>query len=122
MTKFDSTDRHPGKREPTADAPTHAAPGGFQSTTHGPDYHADGAQHLAQYGMRSDVANKATPAAGSEHVTDGVEAFDEEFQIREARDHRPRTLPNGVAGGQAVSDEEAPKSDASAPTRSANRE
>ena len=50
--------------------------------------------HLTQYGMRSSAP--ATAAAAPDQG-DGTELFEAEFSTREARNHRPRTLPNGLA-------------------------
>lgn len=49
---------------------------------------------FGQYGMRTNKEG----GHGSDHgaVTDH-ETFDDEFSTREARNHRARTLPNGLA-------------------------
>lgn len=114
MTKFDTTDRQANKPGAASSAPKHAAPGGYQSTSHGPDYHQND-KHLTQYGMRSDQAGEAAAPRGSEQAAGSVEAFDDEYRIREQRDHRPRSIPTGVPDAEGGTSGQAAK-DASAPT------
>ena len=115
MTNFDTTDRHAHPSQPASGAPKHAAPGGYQNTSHGPDYHV-GENHLTQYGMRSDQPGEAVASLDSDHGAAGsVEAFDDEFRIREERDHRPRSIPTGVPDGEGGASNQAAH-DASAPT------
>lgn len=53
--------------------------------------------HLAQYGMRPDRAvGVVEPVETEAAEVDGVKAFDDEYAVREARDHRPRSIPAGV--------------------------
>ena len=53
--------------------------------------------HLSQYGMRSKRAVDGTaPAENAPEEIDGLQAFDDEYTTREARDQRPRSIPTGV--------------------------
>jgi len=47
--------------------------------------------HLSQYGMRA------------AQEIDGVQAFDDEYSTREARDQRPRSIPTGAEGPMGAS-------------------
>lgn len=60
--------------------------------------------HLSQYGMRAAQAvNGTAPADNAPEEIDGVQAFDDEYSTREARDQRPRSIPTGVEGPMGVS-------------------
>lgn len=53
--------------------------------------------HMSQYGMRSKRAVDGTaPAEKAPEEIDGLQAFDDEYTTREARDQRPRSIPTGV--------------------------
>lgn len=53
--------------------------------------------HLSQYGMRSKRAVDGTARAEkAPEEIDGLQAFDDEYTTREARDQRPRSIPTGV--------------------------
>lgn len=80
--------------------PQHASPGGYSRTSHGPDYHAAEGEHFGQYGMRKDPGGNHSDQKQADNRSSeqpqGVEAFDEEYRTREARDSRPRSIPTGL--------------------------
>ncbi len=93
MNPSDSKNPPAGQREA---ATTHPLTGGEQPTTNRANEPHAG-DHMAQYGMRSTQAvGGAESANDAPQEINGVEAFDDEYSAREARDRRARTLPTGA--------------------------
>ena len=104
MANYDFEHRERATRGPNSDdrETRNAAPHGDSRAVNGSDQQQAGDEHYAQYGMRGGRNNdqgsdKERGGYGSAARNGGVEAFDEEYRTREARDKRPRSIPTGVA-------------------------